>query len=45
MVDMRSTGALQPHQPKPVEVETVVPNRTRPKLVAGQEEGEDKSTG
>ena len=29
MVEMRSIGALQPHQPKPVEVKTVVPNRTR----------------
>ena len=29
-VGMRSIGTLQPHQPKPVEVETVLSNRTRP---------------
>ena len=29
-VEMRSIGTLQPHQPKPVQLETVVPNRTWP---------------
>ena len=27
-VEMQSIGTLQPHEPKPVEVDMVVPNRT-----------------